>query len=168
MKKKLYPEDMLAAIIFASMLFITFINVVSRYVFHLGLSFSEEIVTHFAVLLSGLGAAQAVRNESHYDIPLLEGLVPKKVSYCFKLSSATLTMLFCVYMTYAGITMVNQQYKLGKVTSMLHLPEWIWGLAIPIGCGFMAFYSVVVLIRTVRRREEFFSGKAENKEDTAI
>ncbi len=158
MKKKLHPEDVLAVIIFASMLFLTFMNVISRYVLHLGISFSEEVVTHFAVLLAGLGAAQAVRNESHYDIPLLEGFVPKKVSYYFKLFSALLTMLFCLYMTYAGVTMVLQQYNLGKVTAMLRLPEWIWGLAIPIGCGFMAFYAVVVFFRTIKRRGEFTDG----------
>lgn len=159
MNKKLHPEDVLAVIIFASMLIITFLNVVSRYLLHLGISFSEEVVTHFAVLLSGLGAAQAVRNESHYDIPLLDGIVAPRVSYAFKLFSAFLMVVFSVYMTYAGVTMVLQQINLGKVTTMLRIPEWIWGLAIPIGCGFMAFYSVVVFIRTIKNRSAFIDQK---------
>ncbi|WP_251317944.1 TRAP transporter small permease [Flintibacter muris] len=156
--KKLYPNDRLAALIFAVMLFITFMNVVSRYVLRLGISWSEEVVAHLAVLLSGLGASQAVRNESHYDIPLLEGLVSPRVSRCFKVFSAVLNMLFCIYMTYAGITMVQQQFKLGKVTTMLRWPEWVWGLAVPIGCGFMAYYSIIVLIRTLRHRGQELSG----------
>lgn len=161
MKKKMHPDDVLSVVIFAAMLFITFMNVLSRYVMHLGISWSEEVVTHFAVLLSGLGASQAVRNESHYDIPLLDGLVSPKISYGFKVFSAILNMLFCAYMTYAGITMVMQQFQLGKVTTMMRLPEWIWGLAVPIGCGFMAYYSVVVLIRTLKRRKEL--NNTENK-----
>lgn len=161
MNKKLHPEDVLAVFVFAMMLLITFLNVLSRYLLHLGISFSEEVVTHFAVLLSGLGAAQAVRNESHYDIPLLDGIVSPKVSYAFKLISAFLMMVFSVYMTYAGVTMVFQQYKLGKVTTMLRLPEWVWGLAIPIGCGFMAVYSIIVFIRTIKTREAFIAQKAE-------
>lgn len=44
---------------------------------------------------------------------------------------------------------------------MLRLPEWIWGLAIPIGCGFMAVYSVIVFVRTIKTREEFLAQKAE-------
>ena len=94
MKKKLHPDDALSVFIFAAMLFITFMNVLSRYVMHLGISWSQEVVTHFAVLLSGLGASQAVRNESHYDIPLLDGLVSQKVSFGFKVFSAILNMLF--------------------------------------------------------------------------
>lgn len=162
MKKKLHPDDALAVVIFAAMLFITFFNVLSRYMMHLGISWSEEVVTHLAVLLSGLGASQAVRNESHYDIPLLDGLVSKKVSYGFKVFGAILNMFFCVYMTYAGITMVIQQYSLGKVTTMMRWPEWIWGLAVPIGCTFMAYYSVVVLIRTLKRRRELLSDDADS------
>ena len=154
MKKKMYPDDILAVVIFASMLFITFMNVLSRFVLHLGISWSEEIVTHFAVLLSGLGASQAIRNESHYDIPLLDGLLSKKSSYVLKLVSALLNMLFCVYMAYAGITMVVQQFQMGKVTTMLRWPEWVWGLSIPVGCGFMAYYSVLVMIRTIKRKKE--------------
>lgn len=152
--KKLHLDDILSVAIFASMLAITFLNVASRFIFHWGISWSEEIVTHFAVLLSGLGASQAVRNESHYDIPLLEGLLSKKASYVLKLVAAALNMLFCVYMAYAGVTMVIQQHNIGKVTTMLRLPEWIWGLAVPIGCSFMAYYSVVVMIRTIKRRKE--------------
>ena len=48
--------------------------------------------------------------------------------------------------------MVIQQYQLGKVTTMMRWPEWIWGLAVPIGFGFMAYYSVIVVIRTLKKR----------------
>lgn len=154
MKKKLHPDDILAVLVFAVMLSITFINVVSRYVFHLGLSFSDELVTHLAVLLSGLGASQAVRNESHYDIPLLDGLVSKKISYIFKLFSALLTMIFCLYMAYMGVIMVTQQLAMKKLSAAMRIPEWVYGLAIPVGCGFMGYYAVIVFIRTIRRREK--------------
>lgn len=150
MKKKLHPDDILAVIVFAVMLTITFVNVVSRYVFHFGLSFSEELVTHLAVLLSGLGASQAVRNESHYDIPLLDGLIPKKLSYLFKLFSAALTTVFCLYMAYMGAVMVTQQFALHKLSAAMRIPEWIYGLAIPVGCGFMGYYAVIVLFRALR------------------
>ena len=162
MNKKLHPEDVLAVFIFAAMLLITFLNVLSRYILHLGISFSEEVVTHFAVLLSGLGAAQAVRNESHYDIPLLDGVVAPKISCAFKLISAFLMMVFSIYMTYAGVAMVLKQHKLGKVTTMMRIPEWIWGLAIPIGCAFMSVYAVIVFIRTIKTRKEFIA-KKENE-----
>lgn len=166
-EKKLHPDDILGVVIFAGMLAITFANVLSRFILHLGISWSEEIVTHFAVLLSGLGASQAVRNESHYDIPLLDGLLSRKASYVLKLIAAALNMLFCVYMAYAGVTMVIQQYRIGKLTTMLRWPEWVWGLAIPIGCGFMAFYSIVVMIRTVKRRKELTASETagDGKED---
>ena len=73
-------------------------------------------------------------------------------------------MAFSVYMTYAGVTMVLQQQKLGKVTTMLRIPEWIWGLAIPVGCGFMAVYSILVLVRTVKNRKEFIAQKEAERE----
>ena len=154
MKKKLHPDDILAVIVFVVMLSITFVNVISRYVFHFGLSFSEELVTHLAVLLSGLGASQAVRNESHYDIPLLDGFISERMSHIFKLFSAALTMIFCLYMAYMGIVMVIQQFELHKLSAAMRIPEWVYGLAIPIGCGFMGYYAVIVCFRTFKQRRK--------------
>lgn len=168
MKTKLHPDDILAVAVFVIMLSVTFINVVSRYVFHFGFSFSEELVTHLAVLLSGLGASQAVRNESHYDIPLLDGLVSRKTSRAFKLFSALLTMVFCLYMTYMGVVMVSQQFKLHKLSAAMRIPEWIYGLAIPIGCGFMGYYAVIVFVRTLRKKEKTAMGSEDAKEKAAM
>ena len=163
MRKKPRPSDILAVAVFTTMLSVTFLNVISRYFFHFAISFSEELVTRLAVLLACLGAAQAIREESHYDIPLLENFIPKKVTYAFNLISAVLMMCFCGYLAFAGVQMVSQQYALQHLSSSMRIYEWVYGSAIPIGCGFMAYYASIALVRTIKRRGAAFAAPAGEK-----
>ena len=167
MNKRMPADDMIAVIVFMAMLVITFLNVIMRYFFHASFSFTEEIVTHAAVLLSGLGASQAIRDESHYNIPLLEGLLPARVQKAFDIVSNILTLLFCGLMTVLGVMMVRQQFSMGTVSLNMRIPEWIYGACVPIGCAFMSFRCVQVSIRIYRKLKGRQSGDEGGQEGGA-
>ena len=72
-------ENYVCIVTFIIMIFLTFANVVSRFLLHMSLSFTEEIVTGLFVIASLAGASVAVRNQSHLGLDFFIGFMPAKV-----------------------------------------------------------------------------------------
>ena len=63
--------------------------------------------------------------------------------------------------------MVTQQFALNKLSAAMRIPEWIYGLAIPVGCGFMGYYAIIVLLRTLRKMKKM-DGTDKEKGGTVL
>lgn len=63
-------ENYVCIVTFIIMIFLTFANVVSRFLLHMSLSFTEEMTGLF-VIASLAGASVAVRNQSHLGLTSL-------------------------------------------------------------------------------------------------
>ena len=92
----------LCVILLAAMTFITFINVLSRYVFHSSISASEEITTNLFVLLSLVGAALAARNKQHLGLNLLPDKLSPKGKLIHGIFEGVAGMAFIGYLAYYG------------------------------------------------------------------
>lgn len=71
-------ENYLMAFGLTVMTFITVINVISRKLLGLSMSFLEELTTTMFILISLLGAAQVARKGGHLGLSALTDLLPKK------------------------------------------------------------------------------------------
>lgn len=117
----------------AIMATLNFSNVISRYVIHASISFTEELTTNLFVYNTFFGAALGARRGAHLGLTILSELVDQKFSkWIIVLSSFTSSALFFV-LVYFGYGMVKSQMKFGQTTAALGLPEWWFGLAIPTG-----------------------------------
>ena len=83
-------EDYVCIITLIVMLLLTFANVLSRFVLHFSLSFTEEIVTGLFVIASLSGTSVAVRNRSHLGLDFVIGFMPEKIR---KVLAAAATIL---------------------------------------------------------------------------
>ena len=141
MKNKLDLELVINAIGLTVMLGIVFLNVLSRYIFHLSLASLEEIVCVLFVVISLVGAAAAEKSGGHLTLDLLTGsLKPRTKSLVYAIGSL-LTLIAALVLAVTGALMVHQQYSMGAVSFSLLVPAWIYGLTIPLGCLLLAFRS---------------------------
>lgn len=136
------------------MLIITFVNVLSRYLLHMSLSFTEELVAVLFVLLSTVGGALAAKDESHYTLDLLTGILPSKKRKKVLAFDALLSIIACTILVVTGIQMVIQQYKIGGLSYSLKIPEWIYGCFVPVGCSLMLFRFVQVIVQKWKEIKE--------------
>lgn len=126
-------EEYIIGISLLIMAIINFANVLSRYLLHASWAFTEEITTNLFVLSSLLGAAVAAKRGEHLGLSILTDHLPKKFQkYITLISVVCAVILFAVLLKY-GINMVQSQIKYGQTSPALGWPEWIFGLAIPIG-----------------------------------
>lgn len=139
MKVLNYLEEGLLALSLAVMVTINFGNVLSRYVLHASWSFSEELMVILFVYNSFLGAALAYRRGAHMGFTILTDALPTNMKKPVVVVSSILSLLLMGLLAYYGAEMVQSQIQYGQRTPALGLPEFLAGMAVPLGAVLIAF-----------------------------
>jgi len=138
-KKQTNIEEVICVFFMAIMLAITFINVISRYVFHASLSYIDEVTTGLFVYLTTFGTAVAAKRKAHLGLSLITDMFPQKIRAAILGATFVLCAAFSIILTTSGYQMVMNQVRANQISAALEIPEWIYGAAIPIGGAFMIF-----------------------------
>lgn len=142
-----YIERYVCIICFSIMLLLTFVNVFSRFVAHMSLSFSEEIVTSLFVLASLAGTSAAIRDGSHLGLDYFTSFMPKKVQRFLIVLGNVLGIIMCAIIFYLGILMVEAEYSAKQLSATMQWPEWIYGTCVPLGAALLIFrYSFAIYL----------------------
>ena len=132
-KNKIKPEELIAAILLFIMASIAFINVLSRWFFHLSFAFTEEITIHFYVWMTTLGIAIAFERGAHLGmITIYEKLpkVPRKIAAAI---SSLMAILLFLIVDYYAIREIYMDITLFHMESeALRIPQWIYTIGTPI------------------------------------
>jgi C4-dicarboxylate transporter DctQ subunit len=134
---------------FVVMLTLTFANVLSRFILHMSLSFSEEIVTSLFVLASLAGASVAVRDGSHLGLDYLVSFMPRVAQKTLALLANLFGLVMCSVIFYYGIFMAADEYESEQLSATMQWPEWIYGCTVPLGSALLIFrycYAIHLLV----------------------
>jgi len=133
------------------MLFIIFLQVIFRYVFHNSLTFSEELARYLFVWTVFLCSAVVARDNGHIIVGVLtERLKGKKAKYV-KITAYVSTMIFVLILFYQGLRMM-------RLSSFQHSPalgismSWVY-LAIPVAT-FVMFCNLLILVVDILQAKE--------------
>jgi len=133
------------------MLFIIFLQVIFRYVFHNSLTFSEELARYLFVWTVFLCSAVVARDNGHIVVGVLtERLKGKKAKYV-KITAYASTMIFVLILFYQGLRMM-------RLSSFQHSPalgismSWVY-LAIPVAT-FVMFCNLLILVVDILQAKE--------------
>lgn len=146
-------EDYVCIITLIVMLLLTFANVLSRFVLHFSLSFTEEIVTGLFVIASLSGTSVAVRNRSHLGLDFVIGFMPEKIQKVLTAAATILALFMCGILFVYGVLMVRQEIFLDQVSATMQWPEWIYGMTVPVGA------AVLILRYLLTLAGQFVKGK---------
>ena len=140
----------MAGIVMIVMLTITFLGVISRYVLHFSFSFTEELVCAGFVLLSTMGGALASKDNSHYTLDLITGMMKPGMKRVFLILDTALTCVAALALLLTGIEMVMSQINMGSVSTALKVPSFVYGSFVPLGLLFILLRSIQVIINAIR------------------
>lgn len=153
-KNSINFESVIVALVLLTMLTLVFLGVISRYVLHFSFSFTEELVCAMFVLLSTMGGALVSKDNGHYTLDLITGLMKPKMKKIFLVIDTLLTCVAASVLLYTGITMVMSQMRIGSVSVALKIPNWIFGAFVPFGLAFLLFRSIQFIVKTLKTKEE--------------
>ena len=153
-KNSINFESVIVAIVMLTMLTLVFLGVISRYVLHFSFSFTEELVCAMFVLLSTMGGALASKENGHYTLDLITGMMKPKMKKAFLIIDTALTCVASFILLYTGITMVQSQMKIGSLSVALKIPNWVYGSFVPFGLAFILLRSIQFIVKTMRTKTE--------------
>jgi len=114
------------------MVTITFVTVVTRYVFDLPLSYIDQLVPNMFVWVTFLGASAAVKRHAHLGLSLLYDLAPAGsravLDALILLGCGAFFLGTAVY----GAKIVFMQME-NRLMASLGYPSWFVGLAVLVG-----------------------------------
>jgi C4-dicarboxylate transporter DctQ subunit len=125
-----------------------FSGVLSRYVFHYSIAFTEELSRFFFLWGALLGASSAFRTGEHSGIPLLANRFSPLGQKLVEIMVALGVTGFMVYLVIMTSSSTMQSYSSGQISTTTEIPVW-W-----INFGMMIAFAVGV----VRCIQGFFLG----------
>ena len=158
-------EEILCVLCTVVMTILVFANVLSRYLLHYSLSFSDEITTYLFILLSMMGTAIAAKRRAHLGLSILTDGVSPPVRKGLLVLGFAIGTLFSAALFYYGIRMVLNQYNLGMETSAMQWPEWIYGTFIPFGAFFITIRFAQAAVQEWNAPSESHKDQPEPREE---
>jgi len=136
-------EETLCAILFALMAIVTFTNVLTRYLFHYSLAFTEELVVSFFVWVTLLGGAIAFRERAHLGFSFIIQRLSLKSQKFFIWFSASLSIFLFLILIYFSIRQIMEEIVLAITSSGIGIPQWWYTIGVPL-------WSILVILRLIQ------------------
>lgn len=127
-------EYVLAVICTLSMIWIMFINVVTRYGFNFTFSWGDEAVRYLNLVAAFTAISACFKSDTHIAIDVfVENVIPHNARKYFRLLSYILSLIFCLAIGYFGLQLAGRQFKLGQSSTALGIPMFLLYSIIPFG-----------------------------------
>ena len=130
---------------------ITFTNVIARYVFHIGVGWSEELVRFTMIWITFIGMGIAIRTNEHVSIDYFYNLLDvKKRRYASRIVYFIATF-FCAFLFVSSLILTANVFRLEQLSA---------GLQIRMGFIY-SMLPVATFISTIRYSVLVFTGDTE-------
>lgn len=126
---------------------ITFVQVVSRYVFKLSIPWSQELLMVFFVYSIFFGAAVLVYKNDHLVVDLFDNLSDLTNKLLMTLEALIAMAVLSVFIYY-GMDLVNQNFASGQTLGLLPFKRAYLYLSVPVSSVFMIYYYIRRLYKT--------------------
>lgn len=136
-------EKVLVTFITAFVAISLFLQVLSRYVMNLSITWTEEIATFGLMWLTYFGAAIAVTQRRHIRITILSDLLPPRAKKIVDILCNLAFIVFIGFISLGLADMTKIAFRTNQVAAASRMPRYI-----VIGGIFIAF--VMILIRLVQ------------------
>lgn len=136
----------------ALMLAVTFatlcLQVFSRFVFQIPVTWTEELSRYLMIWIAFIGASLAVRHQQLIRIEVILSFLPRGMQVAVQLAAALVTLVFCAVVFYYGLELI-EVVKI-QTSPALHVPMSIPYSAIPVGCLLIFFNTVAGFLGSLK------------------
>ena len=127
----------LAAVALAILVTVTFGGVIMRYFVGKPIIWAEEVQLWCFLWMTFLGAGAAFRHGSHVAVEMVVSLFPQKLQKFIEKMDYAICMVVLGYLGFLGCDIIKLMMKIGKSTSILHVPFYFINGIIPVCCVLM-------------------------------
>ncbi|MFH0822975.1 MAG: TRAP transporter small permease [Pseudomonadota bacterium] len=134
-------EEWTLVLVLLGLAFMTFIEVICRYILGFSFTWTEEVGRYMGVFVTFLGASLGVKYGSHFSMDLLyEKVSNDRLLHGLRVTVALISGVFFVIVAYYGWVQTMKLHTFGTVTAVFQFPKYWAYLPIP-------FFSLIMSIR---------------------
>lgn len=137
----------IAGIALTVLVFVTFFGVFARYFLGSPFAWEEEVQLACFVWITFLGVGAAFRTGSHVAIEIVVERLPKKIARWIELGGYVISMGILLFFFYYSDVIVYSMVQMGRSTNILHIPNAVIYLVVPVGCILMMYNYTRVIIK---------------------
>lgn len=147
-------EKMVLGIILLFLIIMGFVSVICRFVLHMPLAWSEEIMLFCMVWTTYLGASTAANERKHIRVSMFVNLLPKSMQKTITILSELLWIACAILLFYLGYIVTFNYIKSHAATLGGGFPYWIAAISIPIGMLLMVIRIIVSIYDTLHGKTD--------------
>jgi C4-dicarboxylate transporter, DctQ subunit len=156
------PDLYLSATAFVFVSCVTFLLVITRYLYSVSLPALEEVTMVVFVWFLYLSMIYCVRHNLHIKVEIVNNFVGKKITRIIDICADTMLIIFTSIMFYYAFLLVEFNFgDSGGSTPMIDMPYYVIYLVLPFSFGMFTFFLAIKIVRNVK---DIFSQKAEKAE----
>ena len=125
-------EEYLLVVLMVVEVVVVFAQVVTRYVFHSPLAWSEELARYMFIWLVGIGAAYATKMRKNIIIDVVASKFKGATKLISEIINFVLFVVLMLFMLWTTSTVMMQVYESNSIGTGTHLPMWIVWLSLPL------------------------------------
>lgn len=139
-------EEALLSIFLLTLILLTSANVILRYIFNSGLTWSDEICKYCLIFSGFISISYWIRNKSGICVDALVQVLPKGVQKILGILTQLIVLLFFIWMFRGSINVLRSIAKSGQVSGTLQISMVYIYMAPVIGFGLAVFRVVQVMV----------------------
>ncbi|WP_026368122.1 TRAP transporter small permease [Aminiphilus circumscriptus] len=143
-------EKIITILLTSAMTFVLFLQVFSRYVFNLSISWSEELSIFCLVWLTYFGAALAVKQRRHLRIEVFVSFLSPKKRKIIDILCNVVFFCFCLFLVYGTYNMTMLAKATGQTAAATGLKRWLVFAGLPVSFLLVAIRLLQDMARQFR------------------
>ena len=147
-------DEWLIALLLAAMTLLTFVQVVLRYVFDSGFTWSLQLNTVMFAGMIFIGISYGVRVGAHIGVDAVVRLLPHKPRRITSILAVLLCLLYAGMVIYGSMVYVLKMKAVGIEMDDLPVQIWVARAILPIGFTFLALRFLQVLFNLVTGKSD--------------
>lgn len=133
-----------------SVIFLAFLQIISRYVFSSPYSWTEEVCRYIFILFTLLGACLALRRHELVAVDFIISKIKTKSRHIIKVISSTLMILFVLVFIRYGFVIINIAKEGETISPSSKIPMYIIYYIFPFSGIFMLIFAIACFIETLQ------------------
>ncbi len=140
-----HVEEALLSVFLLTLIVLTSANVILRYIFNSGLTWSDEISKYCLIFSGFTSISYWIRNKSGISVDALVQIMPEKVQKGLRIFAQVIVFLFFAWMFKGSISVLQSVAKSGQVSGTLQISMVYIYMAPVLGFGLAVIRVVQVL-----------------------
>lgn len=143
-------ENLIIAVCFIVMCLAEFGQVTNRNIFHLPISWFDELARYCMVYMTLLATEAGLRDGSQIAITAVTDKCPAPLKRLLQLIVKAVIIAFSIMITMTSYELVLKQVATGQVSAGLSLPMWIPYMILPLAFAFITIVQALAFIALLK------------------